>query len=538
MTPTFIRRRQERPSIFEHVKAHVRDETAGLTAGGEELPDEETFSEGGISFAPGALEGAFIRYAEPSDDEAAVEKLHAALVSLADQPSGRARRRVRALFREGDVRARIEPLTARLRAFLPRHPERLYPEMREIFLRSGERDEVKYAMVLMSTFGRTEDAELFRTIGRHEEFTLYSAIALANLVDDPVEEWLGLLPHVSGWGRTELSELILREPQPKAIREKLLREGLGIGNALRLAEGCRLHELLARPDVDDELLARSRDVIDVLVWSWDSPSVLTDYEHAGEAVESLLGHLVDRARSLDEFISAFELRRLLTDKENRHDEESGEDAFQRAGFDEERLERVLGVCAELTARERWLPKAEAALASDEADGRSKGMEAGGRLGLDLHDYVIEQLRADPGDPGLWYRLVAGGDEERVREAVRLAEELWDLSEIARGPALDYFGGPSGPLACADFLLQELPRFPGVGGPLIGASLLSPIVRHRFVALRALSRWEEKPADLLETAERLAREDPDDEVRGDAAKVVAGQVLEDPGAELETEPGLP
>jgi hypothetical protein len=107
MSRAFLLRRQERPSIFEHVKAHVREDTAGLTAGGEELPDEETFSEGGISFAPGALEGAFIRYAEPSDG----------------------------------------PTDARLGAFLPRHPERLYPGMREIFLRSVDRDEAEVVLV-------------------------------------------------------------------------------------------------------------------------------------------------------------------------------------------------------------------------------------------------------------------------------------------------------------------------------------------------------------------------------------------------------
>jgi transposase len=80
---------------------------------------------------------------------------------------------------------------------------------------------------------------------------------------------------------------------------------------------------------------------------------------------------------------------------------------------------------------------------------------------DLHDYFIEYLTRDPGNSGLWYGFVAGKDEAVLREAVDLATSLWDLDEIARGPALEHFGGPTGPLASVNYILQELPRFPGV-----------------------------------------------------------------------------
>src|SRR5207248_10253554 len=104
----------------------------------------------------------------------------------ANRPGPRTREQVRELFREGDVRVRIDALTSRLSAFPPANPATLYDELREIFVKSGHRDEVKYAMALMSTYRRPEDADLFRVIGRHEEFTLYAAVALSNLVEDPV----------------------------------------------------------------------------------------------------------------------------------------------------------------------------------------------------------------------------------------------------------------------------------------------------------------------------------------------------------------
>ena len=52
----------------------------------------------------------------------------------------------------------------------------------------------------MSGFRQPDDADLFRVIGRHEEFTLYAAVALAIVTDDPLGEWLALLPHVQAGG--------------------------------------------------------------------------------------------------------------------------------------------------------------------------------------------------------------------------------------------------------------------------------------------------------------------------------------------------
>ena len=230
MINRLLRLRQEPASIFEHIDAHVQPGVAGLAEGGRRLPDD-----GEIVAEP----------RDPAAAEAAVERIYAALVTLAAKPNANRYRRVRELFREGDVRGRIDALRDRLSAEPPAHADRLYPELHEIFLRSGYRDEVKYAMALMSGFGRREDADRFRVVGRHEEFTLYAAVALATVSDDPLGEWLGLLPHVEGWGRIELAELILREPLPEAARERMLGAAAGAGNPLAAAADAALRSPIA-----------------------------------------------------------------------------------------------------------------------------------------------------------------------------------------------------------------------------------------------------------------------------------------------------
>jgi hypothetical protein len=274
------------------VARHVPPDGPGLLEGGDELPDDELRAEGQIRFAPGALEGTFARYggdfAGDDAEEAngagaeapdAVSALHAALVRLADRPGRRFRRAVEELFRESAARSLADPLRDRLAAFPPRDVDRLYAEIRAIFLGSGDRETVKLAMVVLAGFGRAEDAELFRVIGRHEEFTLYAAVALADVLEDPLPEWKRLLLAVSQWGRTELSELMLRDATPET-RDFVLRHGLAIGNALSLAVGCRLDEALATDDLDDELLLAAGKILAALAQPFDSPDELYDYSTA------------------------------------------------------------------------------------------------------------------------------------------------------------------------------------------------------------------------------------------------------------------
>ncbi|HEY3614292.1 MAG TPA: hypothetical protein VGK92_11330, partial [Gaiellales bacterium] len=391
-----LKREREPGSIFEHIDSHIRPGVDGLAEGGEKLPDDAIAAEGAIAFAPGALEGVFAGPGDPAEVEAAVDRLYAALEALAAKPSAGTRRKLRERFREGGVRAKIDALRERLAESPPEHSVRLYPELRELFLRSGRRDEVKFAMALVSGFRRSEDADLFRIIGRHDEFTLYAAVALATVTDDALGEWLALLPHVSGWGRTELSGLILREPRSQLVREQVARHGLGVGNALELAVGCRLDELLARADVDDHAVAGARDILQSLAADWDSPATLTDYADAGVAVEALLARLAERDGGLDDFVAVDDLRSFLAADENRDGDGEG-DRFEASGFTAERRARVLAQSAAYLGDARWPPLAETFMHGDDGATQWLGTEVASRLGVDLHDHLIALIEADPGD---------------------------------------------------------------------------------------------------------------------------------------------
>ncbi len=53
----------ELPSIYAHISAHLREDGPGLLEGGDTLPDDALVrSDAGFGWAPGAMDGAFVRH--------------------------------------------------------------------------------------------------------------------------------------------------------------------------------------------------------------------------------------------------------------------------------------------------------------------------------------------------------------------------------------------------------------------------------------------------------------------------------------------
>lgn len=156
----------ELPSIYEHIRSHAPPHGPGLLEGGETLPDDNHVREShGWGWVGGALDGAFTRHGQPSaqEDLRRVERLHAATVRLSDHPGPAARAELIRLFHEGEARALLGPLLNRLEERPPRNQQRLYDEMKSLALSTGHRDVLKFAMMILSSFGSSEDSNLLET---------------------------------------------------------------------------------------------------------------------------------------------------------------------------------------------------------------------------------------------------------------------------------------------------------------------------------------------------------------------------------------
>ena len=158
--------------------------------------------------------------------------------------------------------------------------------------------------------------------------------------------------------------------------------------------------------------------------------------------------------------------------------------------------------------------------------RGRPLKVARRLGIPIRDFLFRHLERHAEDGSAWFQLVHEADAETLARALELARRHYDLDDLAEGPALELYRG-EGVFEVADWLLQELVDHPGKGWEVIRPALRSPVVRNRHFALRSLSNW---PPELLteqhrEAVAKAAVDDPDEEVRDDARRVLRGETIE-------------
>src|SRR5262249_25886337 len=160
------------------------------------------------------------------------------------------------------------------------------------------------------------------------------------------------------------------------------------------ARNCRLHRLLARPDVDDGLLDQACVIVDQLLDTGVGWPALTDYDHGGDVVDSLVGRLAERGHRPVHFITVDHVRSFLVTRGRAGGDRprgrglSKGAPFDRCGLDSVRIARITAACDRLLADERWPAVAQTALASADPNERYGGCQVSRHLGVDLHDYCL------------------------------------------------------------------------------------------------------------------------------------------------------
>lgn len=516
----------DRPSLYQHILAHIRPGETGLAPGGEDLPDRELVEAGQpIRWAPGALDGVFGHHTEGVEPEVTAHEILEALRGFTRKASAG---RAAVLYDLLSDSTAIEYVDYLLSAVLgdERLPQdRLRETARWIATGAPDREAVKIAVALLGLFRDTDDHGLLLALGRHEELTLYAAVALGNSVERPERTLWQLARHVNGWGRIQVVERMMGATDPE-IAAWLLREGyrnsvLYEYTALTCAVAGDLAGALGCPDPDDELLTGAGEILAALLRGRKGPAEgIGEYTGGAEAAELYLVHLRRRPRlGLEHLLAAHTIWQFMDD-EDREAQDLDFGWPQRREAIVEHAEAVL-------AWPEWPEIVRSGLLSSDPSSFRQAAAATQTLEMDAWNFFFERLQHGE---DVWSYALQTDDRERIDRVVKLAEERLPLDEIASGPAEELGFGPSfrGHREL-DVVLQELRRFPGHGWPLVRAALQSPVVSNRDLAASALAAWGRaawpSEAEFL-LRSTLARE-PNAETREILSLVIAGEPLEEP-----------
>jgi hypothetical protein len=427
----------------------------------------------------------------------------------AGRRSARARQQLYSWVRNAEVIGVIDPLLERIRG-LGVDPATVLPTARWLVTEARHRESVKLGIALLGLGHGVDDRNVLKILGRHEEFTLFVAVALANTTDRPERELFDLARTVQGWGRIQLVERLKNSADPE-ICEWIFREGFrnSVMNeylAYIAATTGGLVPHLEDPERDDGTIDAACDIVSALLMGGPAEDI-DDYKDGAHAVSLLLDVLDRRASKLSHFLVVDDIGEFLA----RDDDWLGR---ATRGWTNDVRSRAQERVESIKAQPQWHAMALAGLESEDGSLFYEAERTARTLGYDTFASHWRRLLADP-TGGNWYGVMQQANADRIDGIVDFAVRTLPLDSIATGPTTSLGMGPEWASHRAlDFVVQDLKRFPGKGWPLISCALQSPVTRNRNMAINALracdrGMWPPAAEQLLA---RAYEQEPDDRVR--------------------------
>ncbi|HEX6649675.1 MAG TPA: hypothetical protein VF075_09050, partial [Pyrinomonadaceae bacterium] len=496
---------KDRPSIYQHILANIRAGEPGLGETGEVLPDEEIVrGDKQLRWVPGAFDGTFGHHTSHTEGAEAAKQIIEAFRSLARKANDERAASLYATLLDHSALTIVDHLLGAVLSVNELEAERIHMIARWLATNAADREPVKYAIALLGVFQGGHDRDLLLTLGRHEEFTLFASVALQNSDEDAELSLWSLARLVTGWGRIHIVER-LAETKDDQIKSWMLRDGyhndvMHEYTALICAQTGGLLAALCQRDADEKLLKGAGSILTALVDGRRGPAAGIDsYPDGAEATQLYLQHLQPRELDLEDYIAVSTIESFLN-------EEDGEVKDPHLGWPERRA-KLLQLTGAIRSQPDWEQKIRAAIDSENRDTFWRATWAAQLRGLDVWDVYFERLKRGEDQ---WLFAMQTKDRERIDRVITLAEETLPLDEIASGPSDSLGLGPEFQHHSAlDYVLQELPRFPGRGWPLIRAGLQSPTVRNRNKAVEALASWDRNtwPAEAEPLLKRTLELEP-------------------------------
>lgn len=345
------------------------------------------------------------------------------------------------------------------------------------------RQVVKAGIAMLGVSGSPDDRETVMQLGLLELLTLYSLVALSNLLPtaDAEEAIFQLAPQVEGWGRIH-AILRLKKTDRPDIQAWMVRGGASIGSYLTeeiayvAAMTGRLSTALT-DEIDDDLFDGAGELLRALAVGGPAED-MTDYADGAVALRLYLA----RAREMEPTLAR--LNHLTTVERYL-----GKWAEENPHFPETVRLDLAAIVREVLDEGRWREFVESAFFSDDfAQVKSVSTKAP-RYGIDPSPTLVAWLDREPLDAYLWQTIAANADGEDLVALVERAYDLLPLDQLASGPSTDLGTGREYAAdSCLGVIVQRLRETPGIGWPLVRTALRNRVTSNRNGAVRTLAAW--------------------------------------------------
>lgn len=509
-------------SIFKFIKENI-DSNGSLKESAHTLPDEKK-ADDRIKFAPGLTDAMF--GADNSDaSKTKVKELIKIITRVAQKGDAQSQSDFyREISENENVIGIIDQFLEKLvHSSIPVEPY-LFSFSRRLAARTKNRNAVKFGIAILGLCQNKTPIEEIKVLGHHDEFTVFSTIALANLSDDLANDLWQLAKHVDGWGKIQLVDRLSEMDLSDEIRNWLVLEGYKNSImyeylALTCAINGNLNQKLSQESVDEKLFNSAGEIIIALMD--EGPAVgMSGFQEAEETIQNYIRHAKLTRLKIADFIALHGIKDYL--------EQSPAENEILNSWDEDNISNALIDINAILYSKDWTSEIHEALDSSDHVEFWNGKQAAQKLNMDISDFLWKRLERYPLDSTSWYDITTYVEHDNPQKLIDKAIYLLPIEEISTGPEKSMGIGPDWHKhQSMDTLITFLEDHPGVGEEIILAGLKSPVIRNRNMTLRTLQSWtSDNWSEKIKTElNKLNEIEPNFDTKADLEKLLTGEKIE-------------
>ncbi|WP_064967249.1 hypothetical protein [Tenacibaculum ovolyticum] len=509
-------------SILQHLKANL-NEDGSLNESAEKLPDEKK-ADDEIKFAPGLMDAMF-GADESEESKSRIKQLVNLIKRVAKNGDDQSKSDFyREITENESVIGIIDEFMQSLgKSSLSIEPY-LFGFANKLATKTNNRNSVKFGIAILGLCQNKKPIDDIKILGLHDEFTVFSTVALSNLSDNLVKDLWELAKQVDGWGKIQLVDRLAEMELNSEIKDWLVFDGYKNNImyeylALTCAQNGMLNEKLKTEKIDDKLYSSSSDIIVALMD--EGPAVgMSGYDESSETIENFIRHSKTRNLNISNYITLHRIKDYL--------EESPEENETLNNWNQNDLSNCLIDINELLNSKDWKEEIKVALKSSDNVEYWNGKQAAQKLGIDLWETVWEKLKENPLDSSAWYDVTANAKENNIDETIDFAINNLPLDFLGSGPKDSAgIGENYQKHSSLDSVITFLENYPKKGEKLILVGLDSPVTRNRNISLRTLQSWTSNNwnEEIRTKLNELKEIEPNADTKSDLIKLLNGEKIE-------------
>jgi hypothetical protein len=511
-------------SILNFLSSNL-DDKGNVTKKAHDLPDEKK-DDDKVKFAPG-LTDAMFGASDSDDSKRRIAELSKHLKNVAikgDNISEQEFYRV-VTENEGVIGIIDEFLQAVVDGALPVQPY-LFNYAKDLATRTNKRNAVKFGIALLGLCQNKSVLNDIHILGLHDEFTVYSTIAIANLSDNAVNDLWELAQKVDGWGKIQLVDRLASRDLKEPIRDWLIIDGYK--NSIMyeyLAYTCatngELHKKLESEQIEHKLFKSASDIIEALIAEHSPAEDITTYPFASQVIQDLIRHAKKHATDISDFNALNKIKDFLTHLQSDIGEQ------KKNGWNQDIISNCLIEIVEILNSRDWKVVANEGLKSNDNVIYWNAKQASEKLGIDLWETVWARLVKKPIDSSSWYDVTHYSKPEHSDKIIDFALKHLPLDELATGAKdSNGFGDNYNKHASLEYATTFLENYPKKGEKIILTSLKSPVTRNRNMSIRVLDKWKQEnwSSEIDKVIRELREIEPNKDTRENIERLLNGQEL--------------